>query len=77
MVDTPIWVLIPIVAILAQRVENLEAIVASQTWNVIHDRSVPEPLREQKIAATVRHELRPDQEAVNQQRVEQLAQRLR
>jgi len=62
---------------LSQRIENLEAIVASQTWNVIHDRSVPEPVREQKIAATARHELRTDQEAVNQQRIEQLAQRLR
>jgi hypothetical protein len=58
---------------LSQRVENLEAIVASQTWNVIQDRSVPEPLREEKIAAAARHELRPDQEAVNQQRVEQIA----
>ena len=62
---------------LQQRVENLEAIVASQTWNAIQDRSLPEPVREQRIAATVQHELRSDQEAVNRQRVEQLAQRLR
>jgi phage shock protein B len=62
---------------LQQRVENLEAIVASQTWNAIQDRSLPEPVREQRIAATVQHELRSDQEAVNRQRIEQLAQRLR
>jgi hypothetical protein len=59
------------------RVENLEAIVASQTWNAIQDRSLPEPVREQRIVATAQHELRSDQEAVNQQRIEQLAQRLR
>lgn len=62
---------------LQQRVENLEAIVASQTWNAIQDRSLPEPVREQRIVATAQHELRSDQEAVNQQRVQQLAQRLR
>lgn len=62
---------------LQRRVENLEAIVASQTWNVIQDRSVPEPVREQRIVATAQHELRSDQEAVNAQRIEQVAQRLR
>jgi hypothetical protein len=60
-----------------QRIENLEAIVVSQTWNAIQDRSLPEPVREQRIAATAQNELRAQQEAVNQQRVEQLAQRLR
>lgn len=62
---------------LQRRVENLEAIVASQTWNVIQDRSVPEPVREQRIVATAQHELRSDQEAINAQRIEQVAQRLR
>jgi hypothetical protein len=62
---------------MAERIENLEAIVASQTWNVLQDRSMPEPVREQKILATVQHELRPDQEAVNRRRIEQIAQRLR
>jgi ferritin-like metal-binding protein YciE len=60
-----------------ERIENLETIVSSQTWNVIHDRTIPDGVREQHAVATARHEMRPDQEAVNRQRVEQMAQRLR
>ena len=60
-----------------QRIENLEAIVSSQTWNVLNDRTIPDGVREQHAVATARHELRPDQEGVNRQRVEQMAQRLR
>jgi hypothetical protein len=61
-----------------ERLENLEAIVVSQTWNVLHDPSLPPPEREQRVAATARRELGPTPAApVNQQRAEQLARRLR
>jgi len=61
-----------------ERLENLEAIVVSQTWNVLNDPSLPPPEREQRAAATARHELGPTPAGpVNQQRAEQLARRLR
>jgi hypothetical protein len=43
----------------------------------MHDRALPEAVRESRAVATAAHELRPDQEAVNRQRIDQLAQRLR
>jgi hypothetical protein len=62
---------------LLDRVQNLEAIVVSQTWDVVNDRQLSEADRERRLASTVRRELRPaDQESVNQQRAEQLARRL-
>ena len=62
---------------LAQRVENLETIVVSQTWNVLHAPGASEAEREQKVAATVRHEVQPPAtEEMNRQRAEQLARRL-
>jgi hypothetical protein len=64
---------------LAQRVENLETIVVSQTWNVLQA-GVPDAdrdQREQKVAATVRQEIHaPSTEEMNRQRAEQLARRL-
>ena len=61
-----------------ERLENLEAIVVSQTWNVLNDTSLPPPEREQRVATTARRELGPTPAApVNQQRAEQLARRLR
>ncbi|HEX4494704.1 MAG TPA: hypothetical protein VIE43_03455 [Thermoanaerobaculia bacterium] len=62
---------------LHQRLENIEAIVVSQTWNVVHDQSLPAAERERLIASTVRREVAPAPAAPsNQQRAEQLARRL-
>jgi hypothetical protein len=62
---------------LVQRVENLEAIVVSQTWNAVHDSSLPEADRQRRIVSTVAHEVQPPPlEDVNRQRAEQLARRL-
>lgn len=64
-------------AVLRERVQNLEAIVVSQTWDAVNSRGLSEAERELKIASTARRELAaPEPEAVNQQRAEQLARRL-
>ena len=60
------------------RLQNLEAIVVSQTWDAVNDRSLTPPERDLKVTSTVRREVAaPSAESVNQQRAEQLAQRLR
>jgi len=62
---------------LVERVQNLEAIVVSQTWDAVNDRTLPPAERELRVASTARRELRaPDAAAANQQRAEHLAQRL-
>jgi hypothetical protein len=62
---------------LGERLQNLEAIVVSQTWDAVHDRTLPPAEREMKVASAIRRELRePDASALNQQRAEQLARRL-
>ncbi|HKI02774.1 MAG TPA: hypothetical protein VKK31_12420 [Thermoanaerobaculia bacterium] len=59
------------------RLQNLEAIVVSQTWDAIHDKALPPPARELRVASTVRREVAAtDAEAANRQRAEQLARRL-
>jgi hypothetical protein len=64
--------------VILDRLQNLEAIVVSQTWNAVNDRSLPPAERELKVASAVRREVAsPPEEAVNQQRAAQLAQRLR
>ena len=60
---------------LLQRLENLEAIVVSQTWEVVHDNSLPPVEKEHRVASTVRRELGPSGPNY-QQRAEQLARRL-
>ena len=63
--------------VLLERLENIEAIVVSQTWNVVHDHSLPPAERELRAASTARRELAPAASAPsNQQRAEQLARRL-
>ena len=112
--DFQLWVLIPIVAILAgvlkewvkvrtqqkvlgssnnelertatalqarqrellDRIQNLETIVVSQTWDALHDKGLSPAERELKVASTIRRELKPSEEDANRQRAEQLAQRL-
>ena len=62
---------------LLERLENIEAIVVSQTWNVLHDNSLPPAEKELRVASTVRRELAPAPSAPsNQQRAEQIARQL-
>ena len=63
-------------AALLERVENLEAIVVSQTWGALHDKTLPEPVREQHVAAVAHRELGRDLGLSDQQRAQLLAQRL-
>jgi len=59
------------------RLQNLEAIVVSQTWDVLHDRGLSPVERDLKLASTARREIAaPDAESANRRRAEQLAQRL-
>ena len=59
-----------------QRLQNLEAIVVSQTWDAVHAPGLTPVERELKVASAVRREVRTDPAAANRQRAEQLAQRL-
>ncbi len=60
-----------------ERLQNLEAIVVSQTWDTLHDQGLAPAERELKVASVARRELKaPDPNSANQQRAEQLARRL-
>jgi hypothetical protein len=62
---------------LLERIQNLEAIVVSQTWDALHDQGLAPAERELKVASVSRRELKaPDVSSANQQRAGQLAQRL-
>ncbi len=62
---------------LTERIQNLETIVVSQTWNVVNDRNLPPAEREAKLATLAhRQPIEDDSARVNQQRAGQLAQRL-
>lgn len=62
---------------LLERIQNLEAIVVSQTWNALNDPGLAPAERELRVASAAHRELRPpDPTAANQQRAEQLARRL-
>jgi len=62
---------------LAERVQNLETIVVSQTWSVLQDKGLTPPERDLRLATAAHRELGPpDASAVNQQRAEDLARRL-
>ena len=65
-------------ASLLERLQNLEAIVVSQTWEVLHDRTLP-PAEKEHLAANAAHrEFGPIATGpTDQQRAGQLAQRLR
>ncbi len=61
----------------ARRLENLETIVVSQTWSAVQEPALADADRQQRLAATVRHEAHaPAVEEMNRQRAEQLARRL-
>lgn len=60
-----------------ERLQNLEAIVVSQTWDVLHDKVLSPVERDLKVTSTARREIAaPDSETANRQRAEQLARRL-
>lgn len=62
---------------LNERLQNLEAIVVSQTWDVLHDNALPPADRERRVATVAHRELAPpDRAAADQQRAAQLARRL-
>jgi hypothetical protein len=61
----------------ARRIENLEAIVVSQTWNVLGKPESPELVHQHRLAAASRQDLRtPAAEELNRQRAAALASRL-
>ncbi len=63
---------------LNERVQNLETIVVSQTWGVLQDRGLSAADRELRVATVAHREMGPpDAAAANQQRAEQLANRLK
>jgi hypothetical protein len=62
---------------LQERVQNLEAIVVSQTWDALHAPGLTPVERELKVTSAAHREIKaPDATVANQQRAEQLAQRL-
>lgn len=64
-------------AALNERLQNLEAIVVSQTWEVLHDKALPSEDRERRVATVAHRELTPpDRAAADRQRAAQLARRL-
>lgn len=44
---------------LAERVENLEAIVVSQTWDVVQDKTLAPEVKEHRLASVAHRELAP------------------
>jgi hypothetical protein len=61
---------------LAHRLENLEAIVVSQTWDAVTDRSLPPVEREVRVSSVARREM-PPPPAPDSQKAEAIARRLR
>ena len=61
--------------VLRQRLENLETIVVSRTWDAVHDHSLPPADQERQVASAVRREIAPAAPDY-QQRAEQLARRI-
>lgn len=59
-----------------RRIENLEAIVTSQVWDLMHDEALPEAER-QRARARARLALDPPDEPSDADRVAQIARRLR
>lgn len=61
---------------LAERVENLEAIVVSQTWDVVQDRTLAPELKEHRLASVAHRELAAPP-VPDSQKAEVLARRLK
>lgn len=61
---------------LVERIENLEAIVVSQTWDAVHDRTLPPADRELRLASVAHREM-PPPPIPDSQKAEVLARRLK
>jgi hypothetical protein len=61
---------------LNERIENLEAIVVSQTWEVLHDRALNPAERERRLVSTAQREM-PPPPFPDSQKAEVLARRLK
>jgi hypothetical protein len=61
---------------LAERVENLEAIVVSQTWDVVQDKTLSPVEKEYRLASVAHREMAPPPVA-DSQKAEVLARRLK
>jgi hypothetical protein len=59
-----------------ERLENLEAIVVSQTWNVVTDKSLPPVEKDLRLASAARREM-PPPPVPDSQKAEVLARRLK
>jgi hypothetical protein len=63
---------------LTERIQNLEAIVVSQTWGVLQERGLSPAEKELKLDAVTRREIAaPEPTDTNQRLAERLASRLR
>lgn len=61
----------------AQRIEDLEAIVVSQTWSAVQEPGLSEADRQRRLTSAVRREVHaPPAGEVNRQRAADLARRL-
>lgn len=61
---------------MARRLENLEAIVVSQTWDAVTDRHLPTVEKELRVASATQREMPPPPMG-DSQKAETLARRLR
>ncbi len=61
---------------LVERVQNLETIVTSQTWDALHDPSLPPPQKERALAQSQRR-LELPKEPSDEQKAARLAQQLK
>lgn len=61
---------------LAERVENLEAIVVSQTWDVVQDKTLAPEDRERRLASVAHREM-PPPPVPDSHKAEVLARRLK
>lgn len=59
-----------------RRIQNLEAIVTSQVWDVMHEEALP-PAERQRALERARLQLDPPEEPSDADRVAQIAKRLR
>ena len=60
-----------------RRIQNLEAIVTSQMWDVVHDGTLPEPEKQRALAASQVHLDPAPEEPDDAERVAQMARRLK
>ncbi len=60
-----------------QRIQNLEAIVTSQMWDVVHDNALPEADRQRALAQSRRYLDSPEDETSDAERAARLARRLK